>query len=37
MHEMVASIRAKHKKEFEDLTGVVVEYDGVVMLDNINL
>ena len=37
MHEMVASIRAKYKKEFEDLTGVVVEYDGEVWLDNINL
>ena len=37
MYEMVASIRAKYKKEFEDLTGVVAEYDGEVWLDNIDL
>jgi hypothetical protein len=37
MHEMIASIRAKYEKEFEDLAGVVVEYDGEVWLDNINL
>lgn len=37
MHEMIASIRAKYQKDFEDLSGVVVEYDGIVWLDNINL
>lgn len=33
MYEMIASIKAKYQKEFEDLSGVVAEYDGAVWLD----
>jgi uncharacterized membrane-anchored protein len=37
MHEVIASIKAKYQKDFEDLSGVVAEYDGAVWLGNIDL